>query len=322
MKNIGIFLATAILILFSFTNSGLAQNNLDAFTTVESKLKRIEADLGKRLSELKTEKEAMNQEYKIFETDLAKFTRDRISHNVKCKGQNFDPNNESEMQTMVECDGENKRLNDVNKNLEERKGKIDKRDEKYKEDFAQLKLDMNAWQAEKNIVAMAKDALQAFKDQGLKNWVVKNVGIEIRTGPGQQDRISPWAGNFKLIFTKRFLTETAAMRENLMAFEAGKVLWVSMIDKSVGRDELLKTWFANFFTDHQAIIEDMHAAKHQNEGLSDIGVVDPPWDSGSTFGYIFRAQALQLPEGQEAQPEWKKAIREFQAHINPLLRDK
>lgn len=350
-KYISTILAVAILISFSFTNSSLAQNivlNEDSGVQIEKEkseltielknLRLIEFDLGKRLSELKAENEARNQEHNTLKPAFTEYAQRKRPYDQKCSGQTIHLDNEREKQIKIECDEEKIWLESTRESLRERKDKIDKRDEQYRKDLAQLKLDSdawqakmevwsaknNAWQAKRNAVIekVAQDVILAFKDQGLRDWRVKNVKFEIRGDTRQEHLLSPWMGDNKLVFTEEFLTETPAMQENLIAFETGKLFFHIMKDKPVKDGRTLEMWFMKYALEHNSVIENMRAAKHLNEGFPDTWIVDPVMEWYSGFGYIVRAQVLQLdkPKGKRAQEEWDEAIHEFRTHIDPLLR--
>lgn len=93
-----------------------------------------------------------------------------------------------------------------------------------------------------------------------------------------------------------------------------------MKDKPVKGGKSMEIWFVDYSARYDSTIWNMKKTKHKEEDLSLLG----DNDKESQFGYIFRAQALQLnkPKEQEAQHEWDKAIREFQKYISPLLRTK
>jgi hypothetical protein len=163
-------------------------------------------------------------------------------------------------------------------------------------------------------------ALRASKDKGIRDWIVNNVKCRFSDRDADKGMMSPWVDDNGLVFTESFLTETKAKRENLIAFESGKFFFTIMKDKPVKDGKTLWSWFTDYVGLHGSTILDMREAKSkdQNEGLS--MVFDP--DIASKFGYIFRAQALQLdkPKDKKAQQEWNKAIHEFQTYIDTLLR--
>lgn len=173
-------------------------------------------------------------------------------------------------------------------------------------------------------------ALRSSKDKKIRDWIVNNVDCRFSDRIQDYDpmstlpqMISPWVGSGPyLIFTQSFLTETKATRENLIAFESGKLFFTIMKDKPVKDGKTLESWFRDFERLHSSIIEIMENAKSkdQNEDFPKIGDIELV----SMFGYIFRAHALQLdkPKDKKARREWDEAIHEFKKHVNPLLRSR
>ena len=163
-------------------------------------------------------------------------------------------------------------------------------------------------------------ALRASKDKGIRDWICNNVKCRFSDRDADKGMMSPWVEDNGLVFTERFLKETKATRENLIAFESGKYFFTIMKDKPVKDGKTLSSCFTDYVGVHGSTIWDMRAAKSkdQNEGLSMVSDTD----IASKFGYVFRAQALQLdkPMEKKARQEWNKAIREFQTYIDPLLR--
>jgi len=374
-KNIGIFLVAAILISLSFTSISLAQNVVPKENSVieiqkekneldiESKsLERLEADLGKRASALGAEKEAIKQEHIALRAGFTEYAQRKMGYDQKCAGQTFHRDNPGEMQIEGECRSEAAWLKNAYASLSGRKETNDKREVEFKKGVDQLKLDSDAFQAKKEawqakmyawtvkkntIITPTTEekvrqaipaAIDAIKDQRIKNWINKNVKFEFLDvsqqeshlmPPLQRDMPSPWAGDSKLIFTRSFLAESVPMRENLIAFEAGKVFYANMKNKPVGEGKTLSQWFAGFASEHADAIQNMKDAKNQTggiptEGLGTVMIADPAWEGTSAFGYIFRAQALQLekPKDKKAQEEWDKTVSEFQKNINPLLQSR
>jgi hypothetical protein len=165
---------------------------------------------------------------------------------------------------------------------------------------------------------LVHSALRGLRDERLRNWISANVQFN----RFKDNNFSPLTANdsvlrFKDDFFSRVTTDPT--RENLIAFEAGKVFWISMKDKPVKGGKSLEAWFVHSASGSSAIY-DMREAKHRNEGFSGLGDID----TASQFAYIFRAQALQLnkPKGQKAQQEWDRVIREFQTHIDRFLQGK
>jgi hypothetical protein len=174
---------------------------------------------------------------------------------------------------------------------------------------------------EEKIVEIFSGTLRAFKDQGLRDWIIKNVKFKMCNDIGRQHQLSPWVDDGNLVFTEDFLTETKTTQENLIAFESGKLFFTIMKDKSVKDGKTLEMWFMDFSGQHTPVISNMRWAKskEQNEDFPAVGDLI---DHESQFGYIFRAQALQLnkPEDKKMRHEWDKIIHEFKKYVNPLLR--
>jgi len=156
-----------------------------------------------------------------------------------------------------------------------------------------------------------RSALSRVKDSKIRDWIAANVRFELRDDPGQQGMVSPWAGNGTLVFNNYFFSKdiTNAGRENLIAFEAGKALWINKVEGN----PTLQDWFSQYSDDHQSTIRRLASAKHQGEDLSFI--YDDPQETSSAFGYVFRAQALGLQLDKTVQ-------HEFEVRIAPLLRGK
>jgi len=176
---------------------------------------------------------------------------------------------------------------------------------------------------------MIQNALSRLKDRKIRNWIATNVQFvrfKYMVPSNFPDYMS--SGASLLRFKDGFFlgNTTDARRENLIAFEAGKAFYLSMKDQPAEGGKPLRTWFEDFSGLHDKVIVEMKAAKHHdanyhNEGLSFIqDYADPE----SRFGYIFRAQALQLdnPKSQLERQEWDEVILEFRKHVDPLLRDK
>lgn len=159
--------------------------------------------------------------------------------------------------------------------------------------------------------AAVRSALGGLKDGAVRDWIAAQVRFELRHDPGQQGMVSPWAGNGTLVFNNYFFSKgvTKARRENLIAFEAGKALWLN----KVAGNRALQDWFSQYSSDHVSIIRRLAHAKHGGEDLSFI--YDDPQETASAFGYVFRAQALGLQLDTATQ-------REFETWIAPLLRGK
>ena len=176
---------------------------------------------------------------------------------------------------------------------------------------------------EEKVWAYGSNATSAVKDKVIRDWIVK-VPRKFLNDSRLNDQPSPWADSgCCLIFTESFLTESKATRENLIAFESGKLFFTMMQGKTIKNGKTLEKWFEDFSSLYSSTILDMREAKSkdQNENLVRfIDYVKPE----EKFGHIFRAQALQLdkPKDEKALKEWNKALREFQSYVYPLLQGK
>lgn len=150
--------------------------------------------------------------------------------------------------------------------------------------------------------------LQAVAESELKNWITGYVQLE----RFRRDDFGPITANGSTLrFKNGFFSNnlTGAKRENLLAFEAGKVFWNTMRHKRVKAGGTLEQWFIGYSSRHSSIIADMKTAAHKNVGLSELGDID----TASQFAYVFRARALQLNKASDR--------LDFDEHVNPLLRD-
>lgn len=158
-------------------------------------------------------------------------------------------------------------------------------------------------------------ALQGFKGSELKNWIARKISFE----RFKRDTFGPLTANestlrFKDDFFSSDLTD--AGRENLLAFEAGKVFWNEMKDKPVEPErKTLERWFNSY--GHSSVTEAMQAAAHNGETLSGLGDLDV----ASQFGYIFRAKAIEVDKSSDAieRQKWDAVIHDFDTHVGPLL---
>jgi predicted nucleic acid-binding Zn-ribbon protein len=163
---------------------------------------------------------------------------------------------------------------------------------------------------------VVNQALQGWKDERLRAWLAENAQLNRFT----KDTFSPiTASGSELRFKDGFFSEQlrGARRENLLAFEAGKVFWNTMKDQPIGEGRTLETWFANYATEHDSVIQDMRGAKHLSEDLA--WVTD--YDTASQFAYIFRAQTIELerPAAQNARQQWEGVMHDFRTRIYGLL---
>jgi hypothetical protein len=182
--------------------------------------------------------------------------------------------------------------------------------------------DSNDWEVvSKNEVIedMFKSAVLVFKEQALKDWTRKNVKVKICDDPRLQRQPSPWALNgSELMFTDYFLSKSRADRENLVAFEAGKVFYERIKDRPVKEWGSFDAWFSHFASKNEALIEQMRSATHGDRNFVNLGLADIA-DNRSSFAFIFRVQAFRLPEGQEMPKKWKEVIKGFRTRMDPFL---
>lgn len=164
---------------------------------------------------------------------------------------------------------------------------------------------------------IAVDALRGMKDETLRNWLAAHVEF----GRFPDDKVSPLSASgstlrFKDAYFARNLEP--AQRENLLAFEGGKVFYEMTKDVPVAGGQTFERWFFGFYGAHMAVISDMAAASHQGQSLGTSDLLD----AHSAFGHLFRAQALELdiPAGYERRGEWDDVQREFGAQLERLVR--
>jgi predicted nucleic acid-binding Zn-ribbon protein len=163
-------------------------------------------------------------------------------------------------------------------------------------------------------------AVGGVRDAEVRSWIVRTADLDRYTA----DTVSPVSANGSTLrFRDGFFDRatTRATRENLLAFEAGKVCWSVLQDKVLPDGRTVAAWFAGYAADHSAAIGAMRAAPHRDENLTRYAdVVDTP----SAFGHAFRAQALQLtrPPNAGTQEAWNNAMKDFRDHVAPLLRER
>ena len=162
---------------------------------------------------------------------------------------------------------------------------------------------------------LVNESLRGLKDADLRSW----IGSKAELNRFKADNFSPLTANGSTLrFKDGFFQEQPARRENLIAFEAGKVFWNSMKDRRLADGSTLESWFVAYSGARGYVIADMKAARHKGDDWSGLGdLIDAP----SQFGHVFRAQALQLtrPGGRGSQQEWDRFTSEFRTRVNPLL---
>jgi len=167
---------------------------------------------------------------------------------------------------------------------------------------------------------LVQSALSTFQDAGLKNWIASVPQLNRY----KNDNFDPVTANgTALRFKDDFFSDAKtnpARRDNLIAFEGGKVFWNMMKDRPVAGGRTLEAWFKSYIDQHQTALSEMKAARHQNGQYSEsLSYISDFIDPASQFGQVFRAQALNLEKPTQAQTEWNAVLREFQAHVQPLL---
>ncbi len=208
------------------------------------------------------------------------------------------------------------------KQIEQWRALLDKFNERFEKALAGVNRPQSragwtgAWDNREQTVV--QNALDKWKDGKLRSWLTENAQLN----RFKSDTFSPITANgSELRFKDDFFTKiSAAERENLMAFEAGKVFWNSMKDQPVERGKTLESWFVGYAPEHNSVIQDMRSARHNSEGLA--WVTD--YDTASQFAYLFRAQAIELekPAGQTAQQQWQSVVRDLGTRMDRLLQDK
>jgi len=161
--------------------------------------------------------------------------------------------------------------------------------------------------AEKEVVNRAMNALA---DHRVRNWMAKNVHFE-RDPPDNTSPISAGGTTLgdanKLRVKDDFFSSvtTTARRENLLAFEAGKVFWVvNGLTYPVSKD----------------VAGAMKTTLHPPNGESLSGTFDP--DAASDFAHVFRAQGFRFripQEDKDLREKWETEICEFEKRVKPFL---
>jgi hypothetical protein len=155
MKKLSVFfLFAAVFVFFSFSFVIFAQDE-------SKKPDNSKAELQERMKALDAEKKAI-----IALKD--EYAKRSAGYDTKCKGKSFDLNKKDEKQIANECKEESEWLISSPKSLKERQ-------QKYNEDLAQYKLDMNALQKatdeqQERVKALdaEKKAINALKDEYAK----------------------------------------------------------------------------------------------------------------------------------------------------------
>jgi len=160
------------------------------------------------------------------------------------------------------------------------------------------------------------ESLRALKDADLQAWLSGRA----EKNRYKADNFSPITANGTTLRIKDgFFQEPKARRENLLAFEGGKVFWNAMKDQRLPDGATLESWFIQYASAHLGAIGEMKGAKHDGVDFSGLG----DFDTTSQFAYVFRTQALQIarPAGRTGQEEWDRMTREFRSRVLPLVHD-
>jgi len=159
MKKLSVFYLVAfVFVFFSFSFASFAQNEAE-------KPYISQAELQERVNALNTEKEAIN-------ALKDEFAKRKADYDTKCKGKTFNLAAEDQKQIAKECQEENAWLISSQKSLKEKQ-------QKYNENFAQYKLDIEAFQKATNAAKLQererlnalnteKEAISALKDEYAK----------------------------------------------------------------------------------------------------------------------------------------------------------
>lgn len=163
---------------------------------------------------------------------------------------------------------------------------------------------------------LAKVALGGFEDAGLMNWLAAHANF----GRYPDDGTSPLSvSGSTLRFKDRFFAAgtSPAQRENLVAFEGGKLFYNRMKDTPLQGGGTLGSWFRGYYGGHTSIIEEMMDTKHGDEAVHTTDF----YDEHSRFASVFRSQALQLekPKGYWEKKEWEDVMREFKLRMDQVL---
>jgi hypothetical protein len=164
---------------------------------------------------------------------------------------------------------------------------------------------------------LAREALSRVKDQDLRNWIAANVSFE-RWHRSDGGAVS--ANGLELKFRNKFFDRKTSddRRDNLLAWEAGKVFLTAWQNTPLPEGGTLGTWFGGYSGGHATVIRDMRAVNHGKDNLN--WVADP--DTFAAFADVFRAEALQIvpPKGHPREGEWKTVRADFRKQIQSLLK--
>lgn len=160
---------------------------------------------------------------------------------------------------------------------------------------------------------------QAIVDPACRTWLerrapkgrVAGTPSGLPGGPSASDLISANDGVLRIktpFFDPRI---SDSERENLVAFEAGKVFWTVHGKTKVNGDQTLEEWFTEFSEHNRDLIGKLKGTAYNEYHLGTLGDLADPQ---SEFGHVFRGQAFGLID-----KKWKTQAEAFQKRIQPLL---
>jgi hypothetical protein len=170
------------------------------------------------------------------------------------------------------------------------------------------------WRSEDRAVVVG--ALRGMKDVKLKDWMAANVQF----GRFPDDNVSPLSASGSMLrFKDAFFAQrtSPAQRENLLAFEGGKVFYAMMKDVPMDGGQTFERWFMGYYPAHSSVISDMSDAKHNGQPMGTSDLID----AHSAFGHLFRAQALELekPIGYGKQKDWDAVQQTFKQKLDQVM---
>ena len=170
----------------------------------------------------------------------------------------------------------------------------------------------------KSETAALAEALGRIDDPSLRTWMILHLSAFQRWHRDDGGQVS--ADGTGLKFRDAFFAPpmTDAMRDNLLAFEAGKSFWNATNAKALSDGRPMNVWFSGYFSEHAGLLSDM---RHSTVRGANLGwVVDPDMISG--FADLFRAEALNMKprKGSARANEWQKARDDFRTRVIPLIR--
>lgn len=174
---------------------------------------------------------------------------------------------------------------------------------------------VNTWQSADHDVARA--ALRGIQNEDLMVWMAAHVEF----GRFADDHVSPLsaAGSMLRFKDSYFDARTPpAQRENLLAFEGGKVFYETMKNVQIGDGRTFERWFLGFYPSRSSVISEMSTTSHRGQPLGTSDLID----AHSAFAHLFRAEALALPrpKGYWQRQAWEAAQQEFLQYLDLAMR--